>query len=308
MDPMNHVGQHSAAMQDAALHLRQSDELALVIAWSADAPHRVGEVAFLSAQQPLHVLGAAVSQDAERARSRALGRQLIFFRHRPAGVRDRDPLPTHARETWAPMFATRLLELRPLKHAVFVKNVGAQPAFINGSKLFETPVVPGDILYLEDRLVLYCTRRPLQLPPLQHYPVESAPFFGMPDAAGLVGESPAIWAARECMAGQADGCVQPPLSQRMEDVPLLIHHILRSQAQRDDLDLSRFFRDGLPRLHPLFIVQILQRSRALQHTDLPELIQHALACSHGHVIGPLADAAETQAAPRARSQFTPRMA
>src|SRR5690606_7439084 len=52
---------------------------------------------------------------------------------------------------------------------------------------------------IEGQLLLLCTLRPATLPPLLH--ASGAPHpFGAPDAAGLVGESPAVWALRDAIA------------------------------------------------------------------------------------------------------------
>jgi len=288
----------------ATTKARAQEDLALLIAWSAQAPHRVGEVALLSAQKPLYALGGDPDPVARLALGRERGQQLVFFRQRPLGVRDGERSPSTLAEQQVPMFPSRLLELRPLKHAVFVKNMGGHPIFVNGSKLWETPVVPGDTIYLEDRLVLYCSKRPPQLASLQKYPVENAPFFGLPDDSGLVGESPLVWAARECIAQAVGPCVDPPLSQRIEDLPLLVNHLLRVAAQRPDLDLSRFFCDGLPRIHPLLMVQLLRRGQALQLAGLSALLPRAVARSRGSVIEPLPSTDLEPARPRTSAPRT----
>lgn len=273
-----------------------SEELALVIVWSADQPHRVGEVALLPTEHPRYFLGNPLSDNSPDAQRKDRGQSLLFIRQRPAGVRDRDTLELSLAALQQPMFPERQLELRPLKHAVFVKNLGSQPAFVNGIRLIEAPVVPGDTIYLQGRLVLYCTKRPTRMPPLSHYGADAAPFFGLPDDYGFVGESPAVWAARDRMASGGPASDEPPLSSRMEDLPLLINHMLRRCAQRDEFDLSRYFSDGLPRIHPQLIVQLLQRRDLLQLADLPMVLMRALANSSGDVIGPLPESAAAAAA------------
>lgn len=273
-----------------------SEELALVIVWSAEHPHRVGEVALMPTEHPRYFLGNPLSDQGTPAQRKERGQSLLFIRQRPTGVRDRDTLELSLAALQQPMFPQCQLELRPLKHAVFVKNLGSQPAFVNGIRLIEAPVVPGDTIYLQDRLVLYCTKRPTRMPALAHYGADAAPFFGLPDDYGFVGESPAVWAARDRLAAGEQSLTEPPLASRMEDLPLLINHMLRRCAQRDEFDLSHYFSDGLPRVHPMLIVQLLQRRETVQLADLPMVLMRALANSRNDVVGPLPDSPGSSAA------------
>jgi len=76
----------------------------------------------------------------------------------------------------------------------------------------------------------------------------------------------------------------PTLNQRREDIPLLINHILRQQAQRDDPSINRFFRNGVPRVHPTLIDQLVRHSYITNVSEVAFLLGVAMNESPDDVI------------------------
>lgn len=167
--------------------------LHLVIAWSKDEPHRVGEVAAIAGPCLLGRGGAADSDSVPR---------LGFVRQRPATAQLRPPLE-------APRISRTQLELSPTEDGrLHVRSVGRCPLLINGSEAKEGVVGRGDTLLLRNAAVFFVVRRPAQLPPLHSRGKTRGDGlgFGDADAQGLVGESPALWALRDVLgfAAQAE--------------------------------------------------------------------------------------------------------
>jgi two-component system nitrogen regulation response regulator GlnG/two-component system response regulator HydG len=79
----------------------------------------------------------------------------------------------------------------------------------------------------------------------------------------------------------------PGLNHRKEDVPLLIRHLLRIEAEREDLDASRFLRDGQPQLDPRLVEQLLHHTYKTHVSEVGFLLGQAMAESEGDVIMPL---------------------
>jgi two-component system nitrogen regulation response regulator GlnG/two-component system response regulator HydG len=157
--------------------------LGLVIAWSHDEPHRVGEVALVSPGRTF-VLG--------RGEPGAGTDALSFVRQRPGLTEATPPLAS-------PRISREQLRVRATDEgALAISNVGRCRLVVRGEETSETEVRPGDVLELGSELVLSCVERSLALPPLTNaYP----PFaFGRADAHGLVGESPEAWRLREVLA------------------------------------------------------------------------------------------------------------
>ncbi|MFO0579241.1 MAG: sigma 54-interacting transcriptional regulator [Polyangia bacterium] len=404
----------------------QRDVLALVIVWSLREPHRVGEVALLPADQPQWILGRApLCTDSDSLQGEPLGRPVAFFRQRPPGTLDRSEPSERSAELQGELISRRQLEIHPRHDGLVVMNIGRCPLLVNQVPTQDALVQPGDTIYLRNQLVLYCTRRPLQLPPLHTYPRERASAFGKPDADGIVGESPLVWQLRERLAtcarthfhvlitgesgsgkelaaqaihrmsvraerrmiadnvaaippslapavlfgnrrnfpnpgmeerigligaahlstlfldeiGDMPEEVQPmflrvteqgghftrlgeenrpqrsdfrligatnrpqqmrhelrrrftrevqvpPLNGRREDIPFLISHILKMQAQRDDTDISRFLKEGQPQLHPTLVEQMVRHSYATNVSEVAFLLGLAMAESPGGVLCP----------------------
>jgi len=167
---------------------------ALVVAWSREEPHRVGEVAFVDAEQ---VLGRGGGR-AEDTRSR-----VRLQRQRPAGTTMMGPIGSVR-------ISRAQLRLRPRGGDVEVESVGRCPLLINGEPAERGVVGPGDTLHLKNELLLLVAERPERMPPLRSSTSMAADFrFGEADPFGLVGETPAAWALRDMVAfaARADGHV-----------------------------------------------------------------------------------------------------
>lgn len=78
----------------------------------------------------------------------------------------------------------------------------------------------------------------------------------------------------------------PGLNQRREDIPLLVNHILLMQAQRDDLDISRFLHNGRPQVHTTLIEQLLRHTYTTHVSEVAFLLGQAMADSTQNIICP----------------------
>ena len=157
---------------------------ALVLAWSATEPWRVGEVALLDPKLGPFVFGRGDAPFAGES-------SVAFVRQRPSGL---EPQPS----LQGPGVSRRQLLLTPgNERSLHVRRVGRCPMSVSGNLVEEAEVAPGDVLELDQQLTFLCTTRPLRLPPLDAYPDHAVPPFGEPDPHGIVGESPAVWLLRE---------------------------------------------------------------------------------------------------------------
>ncbi|WP_437681621.1 sigma 54-interacting transcriptional regulator [Sorangium sp. So ce131] len=210
---------------DAALSSLPTDgdaALALVIAWSAAEPWRVGEVAHFGHLDCPQVLGQtpASARDHE-ARVR-------FFRQRPGNLEPTLPLRGAG-------LSSEELSIRPRSDGLHVERLGPTPALFRGTPVSRCVLTPGDTLLLKGDLLLWCTARAPSLPPLRHFPEAFFGTFGDADAFGLVGESPAAWRLREQVAFAAKSdlhtLILGPSGAGKERVALAAH-ALSSRAAR----------------------------------------------------------------------------
>jgi two-component system nitrogen regulation response regulator GlnG/two-component system response regulator HydG len=79
----------------------------------------------------------------------------------------------------------------------------------------------------------------------------------------------------------------PGLNHRKEDIPLLIRHLLVSQAQANDIDVPRFLHNGQPSLHPLLVEQLIHHTYTTHVSEVSFLLGQAMAESDGDTIMPL---------------------
>jgi two-component system nitrogen regulation response regulator GlnG/two-component system response regulator HydG len=162
----------------------QKDVPALVIAWSAEEPGRIGEVAFVGRLGEARVLGRGDDGEPDRVR---------FFRQRPQRLDESAPLDGQA-------ISRRQLVLRRFAAGIEVEQAGRCPLLVNGVPATRAAVTVGDTILLRGQLLLYCSARPMKLSAARHFPENAWGPFGEPDALGILGESPAIWRLRDRLA------------------------------------------------------------------------------------------------------------
>jgi two-component system nitrogen regulation response regulator GlnG/two-component system response regulator HydG len=168
---------------------RQSGDIGpanvLALAWSAEEPSRVGEIAVLLPAGKPQVLGRGEGETDE-VRTR-------FCRQRP-GALGYGPALAGAG------LSRRQLVLTPHHDGVAVESVGRCDLRVNGIRCDRAVVRPGDTIYLSRQILLLCTRRVPLMPKGRYFPSGSWGEFGEPDAHGILGESPATWHLREQLA------------------------------------------------------------------------------------------------------------
>ena len=168
--------------------------MALVVAFSAEGMHRVGEVGMLSTGRSRNRVllgrGAAHRDD--------LMPRLSFVHQRPGANRPRPPIEDRK-------ISRRQLEftITPAG-AVEVENVGLRSMTVNGRKVDKASLRSGDVIAIKRRLLLYCERRSPLLPELCGFPSSAYSGFGEPDRFGVVGESPRSWELRDELALAAE--------------------------------------------------------------------------------------------------------
>ena len=164
--------------------------LALVLAWSASQPHRVGEVAFLPLGERLLVGRGDVEVE----------KFAHFVRQRPGEVPAVDPAQG---VLGGPSLSRRQLTVRNAGDTLEVEQIGKCRTYIRGEERPKGSLRPGDTVMFKGEVVLLCVSRPRALRALQ--PERELHTFGEPDADGIVGESPAVWRVREQLARAALG-------------------------------------------------------------------------------------------------------
>jgi len=160
-------------------------EPALVIAWSLAEPARAGEVAFVPAGEG-GVLGRGAAAAGEP------GGRIAFVAQRPERNQPTAPLAGAG-------LSRNQLRARCEGAAIRITRLGRCRTTVNGAPADDTLVRPGDVISLEGELILLCAARPRLIPRL-HADARAPHPFGEPDAHGLVGESPALWALRDRLA------------------------------------------------------------------------------------------------------------
>ena len=150
---------------------------ALVIAWSAREPHRIGEVAMFDGKPPW-VLGRE-SVDLET---------VAFQRQRPRASVMTGGLVGDT-------LSRRQVEIDATAGGLLLRNVGQADMLVNGreAEKLEMAVHDGDVIELRGHYVFYVSIRPVTLGDTFGWPEFE---FGKPDAFGIVGESPATWKLR----------------------------------------------------------------------------------------------------------------
>jgi hypothetical protein len=159
--------------------------IVLAVAWSAEEPGRVGEIAMAPPAGKSEVLGRGEGEPGEtRAR---------FARQRPGTFEPGPPLAGAG-------LSRRQLVLTSQNDGVAVESVGRCEMRVNGVRCARAILHAGDTLYLRRQLLLLCVRRVALFPKGRYLPTGSWGEFGEPDAHGILGESPATWHLRERLA------------------------------------------------------------------------------------------------------------
>jgi DNA-binding NtrC family response regulator len=163
--------------------------LVVHVAFCADLPDRVGESAPFHDLGIEHILGRCVAGTDEVPVEFAPWHPVI--RRKP-------------RELDVDTISRRHLKLTPLAIGLDVKLLGRGPMRIHGKPCTEGIAAPGHTILIENRLLLYVSRRSVH-PTLRHFPTHLLGAFGQPDAFDMVGDSEAMMRARDAAALAAQG-------------------------------------------------------------------------------------------------------
>ena len=172
-----------SALEHEPRSAREPEVLVLTLAWSADEPHRIGEIAVLPPVGSSAVLGRGADE----------ATMLRFFRQRPGKLEQTPPLSS-------PGLSRRQLVLRSGDDGCEVECVGRRVMEIDGSVAKRAVLRAGTRVMVRGELLLLCLSRPALIARLEHFPGSATRTFGRADALGLVGESPASWRMREQIA------------------------------------------------------------------------------------------------------------
>jgi two-component system response regulator HydG len=166
-----------------------AESLALVIAWCADEPARLGEVALFGQRGAAQTLGRGEGEDGEP--------RVRFFRQRPSRLSPTEPL------SGLPL-SRRQLTVKPSGASLAVERVGRCALLVNGVPTEKALVSSGDTILLRGQLLLFCTRRVPSIPKTVYFLDRSFGAFGEPDGVGILGEAPGMWQMRERIAFAAN--------------------------------------------------------------------------------------------------------
>ena len=209
---------------------------ALVIAWSLEEPHRVGEVGLLPDEVGPQIIGRGPGQEGD-----AHGR-VMFCRQRPAHLDPTGPLTSRR-------ISRSQLEVTPTASGLEVARVGRCPLLHNGHEVDRALVRPGDVIELRHQLLFFYERRPGVLPSLQSHPSGRLHPFGEADAHGVVGESPATWTLRDELAflaaREGHALVLGPSGTGKELAARTIHGLSKRSAKRLISRNAATFPEGL---------------------------------------------------------------
>jgi transcriptional regulator with AAA-type ATPase domain len=151
-----------------------------VVLHCPDAPGFVGAWLAAGATGDDRLLGRGAARPTDRLP------RLAAVYQRPGVNQALGPLP-------CPRVSREQLEVAASEGALAIRNVGSASLLVNGAPANEARVVNGDIVEIGTSLMLLCTERPRSLAPVESGGLHD---FGGPDAAGMVGESPAAWNIR----------------------------------------------------------------------------------------------------------------
>lgn len=190
-ETIDHPVEHLRSAERSATHAARA---CLIVLWSELEPARSGEV-LLSGRQP-RLLGR-FDPDVGGAET------LLPIRQRPGENEACPPLdlPQHVSRRQLVVGTIGGNRLR-------VTRVGRAAVLRNGEHELpageETTLAPGETLLVGGVLLLLVSSRPDVLEAGRFATKTNWPRFGEPDADGIVGESPAVWALRESIAFAAE--------------------------------------------------------------------------------------------------------
>lgn len=179
-------GVTTAPVSSDVLSSRDAGDVSvLALAWSAEQPSRLGEIAVLLPVGQAQVLGRGEGEPGE-PRTR-------FCRQRPGTI---DPgLPVAGAG-----LSRRQLVLTPQDDGLVVESVGRCELRVNGVRCSRAVVGAGDTIYLRRQILLLYMRRAAVIPKGRYLAPACWHDFGEPDAQGILGEAPATWHLREQLA------------------------------------------------------------------------------------------------------------
>jgi len=155
----------------------------LAIAWSRDAPERIGEVFVLEGAEA--ELGRGDGGEAPR---------MVLWRIRAGDARPQPPLVSRT-------LSRRQLVVRGGRQ-LRITQAGKTPLKHRGRVVTEAVLHEGDVVEVENVLVLVAVRRQLSPAPLPRaYPTGP---YGEADGFGMVGESTATWRLRSAVTSVAE--------------------------------------------------------------------------------------------------------
>jgi len=278
---------------------------ALVLAWSAVEPHRVGEVAFLP----------------EGAKNVTFGRgrdDLMFVRQRPGSIALRPPLQGDG-------LSRQQLRVRPMGRELELERIGRCPMLVNGDAMDRACVGPGDAVLLPSNVLFYVVARPRVFEKTTDVSFTDVPRFGEMDRFGIVGESPAAWDLREA-ASRTDReratlearnggstpesssgeyhvpVISDDLQDRREDVPLVVRHVLRDLAKNNPNFVARFRTEsGEVRVDGTLIANLLRDAVARTIPHVERLLWAAISESVDDVIAHNPDLRSIPPGPRSET-------
>ncbi len=183
-NPLNHTTVVPSSDPEPGATREEEAIDALVVAWSASEAARLGEILFVPPSS------AAILGRGEGAAEEPNAR---FFRQRPGAL-----TPSPLLEAAA--LSRRQLAFQCERGQLTVTRLGRCPLLVNGHEVDSAELEPGDVVELRRELLLVCVRRAPRMPPTRHLMADWAGRFGAADRAGIVGESPAVWALRDALA------------------------------------------------------------------------------------------------------------
>jgi DNA-binding NtrC family response regulator len=246
----------SPEVSDGRVALASQNPLGFVLLWSRDEPDRVGEVTFVPSMEAgaVATLGRAESAPGDEIP------RMEWLRQQPGHTVATGPLRSvriSRTQLQVEVHGPRTLRLI---------NIGQRPMMYEGLKQITAIVSAGDMVELRGVALLLCVQRPRDLP-VADPPVSLHPF-GMADAHGIVGESPAAWELRARVAfvagRDAHVLVRGPSGTGKELVAQAIHR-LSSRGQH-----SMISRNAATFPETLIDAELFGNARNFPNPGMPE--------------------------------------